>query len=181
MTLDLMPGSYAICRLPADAPIPAWATRGGWSSLTRTPNELSIVCASDEVPADVEAQRGYRGLTVRGPLDFSLVGIVAGLANVMAAAAISIFVISTHDTDYLFVRGADVDRAVDALRDAGHVVTDLSSSSRALSAGMGPCRSAAAGSMRPAPLPQRRTPNRSGGADRQSGDRNNRRSRATGC
>lgn len=116
-----MPHAYAICRLDVDAPLPGWATRAFWS-ITRTANELSIVCASDDVPADVQAQRGYRGLAVRGPLDFSLVGVVAALAGTLAAASISIFVVSTHDTDYLFVRGADLDRAIAALRGAGQVV-----------------------------------------------------------
>ena len=121
MTLDVMPGTYAICRLGPDASLPDWATPA-FSSITRTANELSIVCASDGVPADVQAQRGYRGLAVRGPLDFSLVGVVAALAGTLAAASISIFVVSTHDTDYLFVRGAELDRAIAALRGAGQIV-----------------------------------------------------------
>jgi hypothetical protein len=123
IALDVMPGSYSICRLDATAAVPPWAARSGFASVTRTGNELSIVCAADDVPDAVHAQRGYRGLAVRGPLDFGLVGIVASLAGALAAAAISIFVVSTHDTDYLFVPEADVDRAVDALRAAGHSVT----------------------------------------------------------
>ena len=122
MTLDVLTGSYSICRLDADAPIPAWALHGTFSSITRTPDELSIVCASDGVPADVRAQRDYRGLAVRGPLGFDLVGILAALAAPLAAASVSIFAVSTHDTDYLFVRNADLDRAVIALRAAGHEV-----------------------------------------------------------
>jgi hypothetical protein len=123
MTLDLMPGSHAICRLPAGAALPKWADGGAFCSVTRTATELSIVCASGGVPAGVQAQRAYRGLMVRGPLDFSLVGIVAQLSATLAAAEISIFVVSTHDTDYLFVREADLERAIGALRGAGHVVS----------------------------------------------------------
>jgi hypothetical protein len=74
------------------------------------------------VPDAVHAKRGYRGLAVRGPLDFSLVGIVASLGAALAAASISIFLVSTHDTDYLFVRDADLNRAVATLRGAGHAV-----------------------------------------------------------
>jgi hypothetical protein len=122
VTLDLMPGSYAICRLDPHAAVPPWAARGRFSSITRTADELSIVCASDDVPDAVPAQRERRGLTVRGPLDFSLVGIVAALAGVLAASSISIFVVATYDTDYLFLRDADLDRALAALRSAGHTV-----------------------------------------------------------
>jgi len=117
-----MPGSYAICRLDANAAIPPWATDMAFSSITRTVNELSIVCRSEGVPAVVQAQRGYRALSVRGPLDFSLVGIAAALTGALADASISIFMLSTYDTDYLFVRDADLDRAVATLRDAGHAV-----------------------------------------------------------
>jgi hypothetical protein len=123
IALDLMPGSFAICRLDAAAAVPPWAMRLGFSSITRTSNELSIVCGVDDVPDAVRAQRGYRGLVVRGPLDFDLVGIVASLAGALSAAAISIFVVSTYDTDYLFVREADLDRAVAVLRAAGNSVT----------------------------------------------------------
>jgi hypothetical protein len=122
VTLDMVAGSYAICRLPAEALIPSWVSRAPFSSITRTVDELSIVCGSDDVPRDVQAQREYRSLVVRGPLDFSLIGVVAALAGVLAAASISIFVVSTYDTDYLLVRAADLDRAVAALRDAGHTV-----------------------------------------------------------
>ena len=124
MTLDVLPGVYAICRLSANAPLPAWTAGSPFASITRSASELSIVCGSEQVPADVLAQRGYRGLAVRGPLDFSLVGIMASLAGALAAASVSIFVVSTYDTDYLFVRAADFDRATAALRDAGHTVAD---------------------------------------------------------
>jgi hypothetical protein len=122
VTLDLLSGSYAICRLSADTPVPSWALRGAFASTTRTRDELSIVCASEDVPPDVQAQRGYRGLVVRGPLDFNLVGVLASLAAPLAAASVSIFAVSTFDTDYLFVRDTDVDRAVAALRNGGHTV-----------------------------------------------------------
>jgi hypothetical protein len=122
MTLDVLPGSYAVCRLSSDAPLPSWASAAAFSSVTRTPHELSILCDGDAVPADVQAQREFRGLMVRGPLDFSLTGILAALAGALAAAAISIFPVSTYDTDYLFVRAADLNRSIAALRAAGHTV-----------------------------------------------------------
>ena len=124
MTLDVLPGSFAVCRLSADAPLPPWASDAAFSSVTRTPHELSILCDGDAVPADVEAQREFRALMVRGPLDFSLTGILAALAGALAAAAVSIFPVSTYDTDYLFVRSVDLNRSIAALRNAGHTVID---------------------------------------------------------
>jgi uncharacterized protein len=124
VTLDVLFGSFAICRLDPDASPPDWASSATFASVTRTARELSIVCASGDVPEDATAQRGFRGLVVRGPLDFRLVGIMAALAGTLARAAISIFVVSTYDTDYLFVREGELDRAVAALRAAGHTVTN---------------------------------------------------------
>ena len=123
LTLDLMPGSYAICRLRQSDAIPAWATRGQFFSATRTPAETSIVCDTAEVPADVQSEGPWRALGVRGPLDFSLKGVLASLATPLADSDVSIFVISTYDTDYVLVREHDVNRAVLALREAGHDVS----------------------------------------------------------
>jgi hypothetical protein len=124
MTLDVLPGSFAVCRLSPDAPLPPWASAAAFSSVTRTPHELSILCDGEAMPADVEAQREFRALMVRGPLDFSLTGILAALAGALAAAAVSIFPVSTYDTDYLFVRSVDLNRSIAALRAAGHTVID---------------------------------------------------------
>jgi hypothetical protein len=124
LILDVLPGSFAICRLAPDAPLPPWIA-GAFTSITRTATELSIVCDDAAVPASVAAQRNYRALAVRGPLDFSLVGIVADLSRVLAAASISIFVVSTYDTDYLLVGDANFERAIATLREAGHTVVSI--------------------------------------------------------
>ena len=96
--------------------------QSGFCSVTRTHDELSIICAQDAVPSDVRAERDRRLLGVDGPLDFSLVGILAQLSTTLADAGISIVAVSTFDTDYLLVREQDVARAVDALTAAGCVV-----------------------------------------------------------
>src|SRR4051812_32883399 len=116
------PGLYGICRLAPDEPTPAWATLATFCSLTRTGDELSIVCNQEAVPADVRAERNWRLLGVQGPLDLRMVGILAGLATTLATAGVSIFAISTFDTDYLLVRDDDVHRALDALREGGYAV-----------------------------------------------------------
>jgi hypothetical protein len=122
VTIDVLPDALAICRLEPQAPLPMWI-EGAFTSITRTANELSIVCDASVVPASVTAQPDYRALAVRGPLDFSLVGMVADLSRALADASISIFVVSTYDTDFVLVRDADLDRAIAALRAAGHDVS----------------------------------------------------------
>ena len=116
----------AVCRLAPDAPVPAWAVGGPFSSVTRTADELSVVCAAAAVPAELpapaRASRDWRALRVDGPLDLALVGVLAALAVPLADAGVSIFPIATHDTDWILVPGAQLERACDALARAGHEV-----------------------------------------------------------
>jgi hypothetical protein len=119
-SLDL---ELAICRLPPNAELPTALASQRQSTLiaiTRTGEELSLVCAVDDAPAAAEVSRGWRALKVAGPLDFALTGVLASMAQPLAKAEISIFAISTFDTDYLLVKEADLDRAVEVLRAAGH-------------------------------------------------------------
>ena len=102
--------------------MPAWTALASFCSLTRTSEELSIVCNQEAVPPDVRAERNWRLLGVQGPLDLSMVGVLAGLATTLATAGVSIFAISTFDTDYLLVRDDDLHRALDALREARYAV-----------------------------------------------------------
>lgn len=123
MQLSHFPGLYCICRLEAGGPLPAWAVSAEFCSVTRTAEELSVVCVQDAVPPGIQADRGWRLPRVQGRLDFSLVGVLAGLTTTLANANVSVFVVSTHDTDYLLVRDETLDRAVMALSAAGYIVT----------------------------------------------------------
>jgi hypothetical protein len=122
MTLTTLPGSYAVCQLQPDAPLPDWATRGPLWSVTRAGTELSIVCEASAVPPAVRAHGPWRALMVRGPMALDLVGVLASLTSPIADAGISLFAVSTYDTDYLLVHEADLDGAVAALERAGHHV-----------------------------------------------------------
>lgn len=122
LSLAILDDLYAVCRLRADENIPSWALSSSFCSLTRTPDELSIVCPQELVPEAVEAVRGWKSLKVKGRLDFASVGILSSLTSSLAQVGISIFAISTYDTDYLFVKKDDLDRGVAALRKAGHDV-----------------------------------------------------------
>src|SRR5947207_2330262 len=107
-TLLLLPDTFAICRLDAAGPIPEWAFSGDFISITRSGDELSIVCYEGAVPAGVRCEKGWRCLRVAGTLDFSLVGVLVSLTVPLAEVGVSVFAISTFDTDYLLIRETDL-------------------------------------------------------------------------
>ena len=118
LELRLLPGAFAVCRLaPGDAP-----PEDFWS-VTRTEDELSVICAEDAIPEGAAVERPWRGLQVAGPLDFALTGVAAALTAPLAAAGVSVLPVATYDTDYLFVREETLVRAVGALEAAGHTVS----------------------------------------------------------
>jgi hypothetical protein len=124
LALEVLPDVLCVARLDPDAPVPASVLRSsGLVSLTRTEEELSVVCREHEAPARARVERGWRALRVAGPLEFALAGVLASLAQPLADAEISVFAVSTYDTDYLLVRDVALDRAVRALEAAGHRVT----------------------------------------------------------
>jgi len=122
LTLSVLPEILAVCRLPAEGIIPPWAIGENLFALVRTKDEMSIVCLEANVPQDVQSERDWRALKVQGPLDFSLVGILADFASILAEVQISIFAISTYDTDYLLVKENQLGDSLEALRQAGHEI-----------------------------------------------------------
>ncbi|HKN74530.1 MAG TPA: ACT domain-containing protein [Candidatus Acidoferrum sp.] len=118
--LSILPESYAIVGLSPRASIPAWATQGSFFSVTRTPDELSIVVDESLVPVGVQSQGGWRVMKVHGPFVLAEVGVLASLAGPLAAAKISAFVVSTFDTDYLLVANENLAPAVSTLERVGH-------------------------------------------------------------
>ena len=120
-----MEGRYVIAKFPHDAQIPAWANGSGFSSVTRTLDELSVVIAEASVPTELDASRGWRMFRVHGPFAFDEIGVVAALANPLARVGVGIFVISTFDTDYLLVQQEEIPVAVETLEHAGHKILHL--------------------------------------------------------
>lgn len=118
LDLTVLDGEYAVCRLPAGAELPFVREAGSFYSVTATADEVSIVCRPKQAPGGAVVERGWGALKVEGPLEFELVGILANLAGVLAEAKVSVFAISTYDTDYLLTQ--DLDGAVAALSAAGH-------------------------------------------------------------
>lgn len=121
LNLDILPGTYAVVKLASGTKIPGWALNGPIWSVTGTVEELSIVCEESRVPSDYDmVERGWAIIKVDGPLDFALTGILASLSQPLAAAKISIFALSTFNTDYLLVKREDLARAKIVLVEAGH-------------------------------------------------------------
>jgi len=119
--LQRLPGELAIARLPPAESTPDWAHgTGHFVSVSRTADELSIVCPTDWVPHGVACSSGWVALKVMGQIDLSAVGVLASLADILRDAHVSIFAVSTYDTDYLLVPQSDADRSMQALTMAGH-------------------------------------------------------------
>ena len=123
LSLSLLPGRLAVCRLGPNEAIPQWVFSTSFWSVTRTDEELSLILPEELVPSGWKAEKGWRCLKVLGPLDFSITGIIASLSTPLARAGIPIFTISTYDTDYLLVRSGDVDRAKEVLSEHGFRIT----------------------------------------------------------
>lgn len=126
-TLTLLPEELAICRLPPDAPVPDWAWYGPLQSISRTPEELSIVCAHDATPANgsrpgLHVDGPWRVFQVHGPFPFDVTGVVSALTAPLAEAGVGVFVLSTYDTDWVLVKEEAAQRATTALIRAGHEV-----------------------------------------------------------
>jgi hypothetical protein len=124
LTIFLLPDEMAVVKMPATAPVPQWSLASTFFSITRTPDELSIVCSDELLPPTVQAERGWRCLQVAGPLDFTLVGVLASLATPLQAANVSIFAISTYETDYLLIKASQCSQAMAALQAAGHRIIE---------------------------------------------------------
>jgi hypothetical protein len=122
LTLQLLPQEFAVCRLAADAAVPQWATRGSVFSITRTGDELSIVCESKYVPSILKSEREWRCFRLAGPFPFVMTGVLASVLEPLADAKVSIFAISTYDTDYVMVKEKALATAAKGLRAAGHIV-----------------------------------------------------------
>jgi hypothetical protein len=117
-----LPGTYAIVRLASDAAIPAWATKGEFTSITRTADELSVVCPAENLPADVQSPHRWVCFKIEGPFPFSQTGVLLSFIRPLSEKEIPIFAISTFDTDYVLIPKDHIGAAMDILREASHEI-----------------------------------------------------------
>jgi hypothetical protein len=122
LAMKLLDEKFAVCRLDKGASVPEWALKSSFYSVTKTSDELSVVCSEDAVPSGVKCESGWRILKVLGPLDFSLIGIISSISSVLADRKISIFAVSTYDTDYILVKDSYIGEAVSALTEKGYEI-----------------------------------------------------------
>ena len=120
--IRLLPDSVYVCRLPADAQVPPCAIASPVFSVTRTAEELSLICREDCVPQHAQTHGPWRIFQLEGPIPFTETGVLAKILNPLADRKIGIFAISTFDTDYILVAVTDVESAASALRSAGHAI-----------------------------------------------------------
>lgn len=122
LTLELVAGDFAVCRLSPTEPVPAWTGSAVFSSITRTTDELSIICPAPSVPAGVRSETGWRLIKLVGPFDFGAVGILASVAEPLARAGISLLAVGTFDTDYVLIKAERLEEAGRNLTAAGHMI-----------------------------------------------------------
>jgi len=113
-------GAYAVVRLTHDSPIPGWAAQGEFTSITRTRDELSIVCPTGNLPPDVQSTHRWICLKLEGPFPFSLTGVLLSFIEPLSTNGIPIFAISTYDTDYVLIQEEYAGAAISFLQQAGH-------------------------------------------------------------
>ena len=111
---------YAIVHLSPDASVAEWATKGEFTSITRTGDELSIVCPTENLPSDVSSQHHWICLKLEGPFPFSQTGVLLSFVEPLSSNGIPIFAISTYDTDYVLIQEEFAGMAMDCLQQAGH-------------------------------------------------------------
>ncbi|MGE5108708.1 MAG: ACT domain-containing protein [Sphingobacteriales bacterium] len=118
----VLPGTYSLCRLSPIEKIPGWIFNSSFYTVSKTPDELSVVCETEFVPADIKKNTGWKMLRIDAVLDLSLTGITAKFSAPLAEAGVNLCVIATYDTDYVMIQEEKLAIARTALNNAGFIV-----------------------------------------------------------
>ena len=123
LQLSLLKDKYGICTLPNNAPIPDWALTQSLASITRTEKELTIVCRLEILPSQYQSGLNWRCFKIDGSFDLNQIGVISSISSTLADAGISIYVISTYDTDYFLIQEQNLEQTISTLSDIGHNIT----------------------------------------------------------
>jgi hypothetical protein len=119
--LSVFPGEYSILRFNSEDPLPGWILSAEFFSITRTPDELSIITDHvGPVPENTRISKNWRMIRINGQLDLGLVGIIAGITAILKVKNIPVFILSTFDTDYILVNKGHLSEATEALEQEGY-------------------------------------------------------------
>lgn len=119
MQLKLLPEVFGILKLTPPQPFPNWLSVASVFFVAQTEDEFSVMCPQQVIPAGVDYSANWRCLRAHGDLAFNEVGVVARLSQPLADAGLSLFLVSTHDRDYVFVREDDLERALEIYQGRG--------------------------------------------------------------
>lgn len=122
VNISICDGLFTVCRLAPGDELPAWSATSDFISVTRSPDELSIVCCQHLVPQEIQCSRNWRLMRIDGDLDLQMIGVLSGLLAPLARAGVSVFVLSTYDTDYFMVPAQVLGQAAEVLKEEGHRV-----------------------------------------------------------
>jgi len=122
LQLSLLKDNYAICTLPNTAQIPDWALKESLASITRTDKELTIVCRQDIIPSGLKSDLNWKCFKIDGSFDLNQIGVISSISSPLADAGISIYVISTYDTDYFLVQQHNLEQTISTLSNSGHSI-----------------------------------------------------------
>ena len=125
LSLEILKGTYCITKGLTFEHIHEIQAKSEFFSMTKTPEEFSVVCHEAAIPlsSEIYCERDWKVLKVAGPLDFSLIGILSNISTLLQKASISLFVVSTYNTDYILIKASNVTQAISALRQGGHIIT----------------------------------------------------------
>lgn len=122
LTLTVLKDKYAVSKTDHDSGVPDWVKASEFFSITHTADEYSIVCCQDMIPGNIKQEKDWRILKIEGPLDFTMIGILSSISGILAFHRISIFAISTYNTDYIMLKENDLEKAVNALQCEGYII-----------------------------------------------------------
>lgn len=121
--VQVLKETFAVCQLTEDDILPMPPTNQFWS-YTCTRDEISLVCDQEVAPSAFRIEKGWKGIQLLGKLDFDQIGVIASFCKILADAAIPIYVISTYNTDYIFVKDTCIQSALEVLVDANLILIE---------------------------------------------------------